>query len=117
MARYQSPPRVLRNTSAQGESRPWFERRWTPRLPISSWRSANVPRVAELTRAEREMEELNRIGIALSQTHEVGRSLEMILTKAREITGADAGSLYLVEETAPGCPVLRARATAISASS
>jgi HD-GYP domain-containing protein (c-di-GMP phosphodiesterase class II) len=56
---------------------------------------------AELARAEREMEELNRIGIALSQTHEVGALLNMILTKAREITGADAGSLYLVEETHP----------------
>jgi HD-GYP domain-containing protein (c-di-GMP phosphodiesterase class II) len=57
--------------------------------------------VAELARAEREMEELNRIGIALSQTHEVGALLSMILTKAREITGADAGSLYLVEERSP----------------
>ncbi len=56
---------------------------------------------ADLARAEREMEELNRIGIALSQTHEVGALLRMILTKAREITGADAGSLYLVEETRP----------------
>jgi HD-GYP domain-containing protein (c-di-GMP phosphodiesterase class II) len=56
---------------------------------------------AELARAEREMEELNRIGIALSQTHEVEALLNMILTKAREITGADAGSLYLVEETRP----------------
>jgi HD-GYP domain-containing protein (c-di-GMP phosphodiesterase class II) len=56
---------------------------------------------AELARAEREMEELNRIGIALSQTHEVETLLNMILSKAREITGADAGSLYLVEETHP----------------
>ncbi len=56
---------------------------------------------AELARAEREMEDLNRIGIALSQTHEVGALLNMILTKAREITGADAGSLYLVEEMRP----------------
>ncbi len=56
---------------------------------------------ADLARAEREMEELNRIGIALSQTHEVGALLSMILAKAREITGADAGSLYLVEETSP----------------
>jgi len=53
---------------------------------------------ADLARAEREMEMLNRIGIALSQTHEVGALLNMILMKAREITGADAGSLYLVEE-------------------
>jgi HD-GYP domain-containing protein (c-di-GMP phosphodiesterase class II) len=56
---------------------------------------------AELARAEREMEELNRIGIALSQTREMGALLSLILTKAREITGADAGSLYLVEETRP----------------
>ena len=43
------------------------------------------------------MEELNRIGIALSETRDVDRLLELILRKAREITAADAGSLYLVE--------------------
>ncbi len=53
---------------------------------------------AELARVQREMEELNRIGIALSQTRDVSVLLNMILTKAREITRADAGSLYLVEE-------------------
>jgi len=52
----------------------------------------------DLKRTEREMEELNRIGIALSVTRDVGALLDMILTKARQITGADAGSLYLVEE-------------------
>lgn len=56
---------------------------------------------AELARAEREMEELNRIGVALSETREIGKLLDMILTKARHITGADAGSLYLVEEKRP----------------
>jgi HD-GYP domain-containing protein (c-di-GMP phosphodiesterase class II) len=55
----------------------------------------------DLKRAEREMEELNHIGIALSETHEVDALLEMILTKARQITGADAGSLYMVEEARP----------------
>lgn len=53
----------------------------------------------ELARVEREMEELNCIGVALSATRDVNDLLELILTKAREITGADAGSLYLVEET------------------
>jgi HD-GYP domain-containing protein (c-di-GMP phosphodiesterase class II) len=52
----------------------------------------------ELKRTEREMEELNRIGIALSEIRDVNVLLDMILTKAREITGADAGSLYLVEQ-------------------
>ena len=45
-----------------------------------------------------ELEELNRVGIALSETRDVDRLLAMILSKAREITGADAGSLYLVEQ-------------------
>ncbi len=49
--------------------------------------------------AGRELEELNRVGIALSETRDVERLLAMILLKAREITGADAGSLYLVEQT------------------
>jgi HD-GYP domain-containing protein (c-di-GMP phosphodiesterase class II) len=54
----------------------------------------------DLRRAEQEREDLNRIGVALSSTHDVGALLEIILAKTREITGADAGSLYVVE-TAP----------------
>src|SRR5882762_2857974 len=56
---------------------------------------------AELQRTERDMEELNRIGVALSETRNVSVLLGMILSKARQITRADAGSLYLVEETRP----------------
>jgi HD-GYP domain-containing protein (c-di-GMP phosphodiesterase class II) len=56
---------------------------------------------AELKRTEHEMEELNRIGVALSETRDVDALLDMILTKARQITRADGGSLYLVEETRP----------------
>ncbi|HKN73859.1 MAG TPA: HD domain-containing phosphohydrolase [Candidatus Acidoferrum sp.] len=48
--------------------------------------------------AGRELEELNRVGIALSETRDVERLLALILSKAREITGADAGSLYLAEQ-------------------
>ncbi len=53
-----------------------------------------------LARAAREQGELNRIGIALSSTRDIGKLLEMILSKVREITNADAGSLYLVENSA-----------------
>lgn len=42
------------------------------------------------------LEELNAIGIALSAERNHERLLELILTKAREITNADAGSLFLV---------------------
>ncbi|MEE9264232.1 MAG: HD domain-containing phosphohydrolase [Vicinamibacteria bacterium] len=45
----------------------------------------------------RELEELNAIGIALSAERDHERLLNLILTKSREITKADAGSLFLVE--------------------
>jgi HD-GYP domain-containing protein (c-di-GMP phosphodiesterase class II) len=51
-----------------------------------------------LAGATKEIHELNAIGTALSAEHDTEKLLEMILTKCREITRADAGSLYLVEE-------------------
>ena len=45
----------------------------------------------------RELEEVNAIGIALSAERDHERLLNLILTKTREITCADAGSLFLVE--------------------
>jgi HD-GYP domain-containing protein (c-di-GMP phosphodiesterase class II) len=68
------------------------------------------------SKATRELEELNRVGIALSETRDVGQLLELILKKAREITAADAGSLYLVENgEAPAAglrlPLLRFKLT------
>jgi len=44
-----------------------------------------------------EIHELNQIGAALSAEHDTSALLEMILTKMRLITAADAGSLYLAE--------------------
>ena len=63
-----------------------------------------------VTRATRDLEELNRVGMALSETRDVGQLLDLILKKAREITAADAGSLYLLEKDgvsvkAAGLPV------------
>jgi HD-GYP domain-containing protein (c-di-GMP phosphodiesterase class II) len=52
----------------------------------------------ELEAAEREREQLNEIGIALSSQRDVRALLNLILAKAREITRADAGSLYLIED-------------------
>src|SRR5579863_2986793 len=53
-----------------------------------------------LSFATREIQDLNQIGAALSAEHDTEKLLELILTKSREITSADAGSLYLVEELA-----------------
>ena len=50
-----------------------------------------------LAGASQEIHELNQIGVALSAEHDPERLLELILTKSREVTGSDAGSLYLVE--------------------
>ena len=62
------------------------------------------------SRVSHELEELNRVGIALSETRDVDQLLELILGKAREITSADAGSLYLVEH-ADGAERLRFKLT------
>jgi HD-GYP domain-containing protein (c-di-GMP phosphodiesterase class II) len=61
----------------------------------------------ERARLEREMAELHAIGIRLTAEPNPRELLETILTKAREITEADAGSLYLVEESAEGARRLR----------
>lgn len=57
--------------------------------------------------AEREREELNQIGMALSSQRDIDALLELILVKARQITAADAGSLYLIEEDVEGRRHLR----------
>jgi HD-GYP domain-containing protein (c-di-GMP phosphodiesterase class II) len=55
-------------------------------------------RTLSASKATFELEELNRVGIALSEIRDVDQLLDLILLKAREITSADAGSLYLVEK-------------------
>jgi HD-GYP domain-containing protein (c-di-GMP phosphodiesterase class II) len=52
----------------------------------------------ELAHRSQELSELNKIGIALSAERDSNALLELILNKAREITSADAGSLYLIEK-------------------
>ena len=68
---------------------------------------ADLDGAADRVRLERELGELNAIGIRLSAEHDLGVLLETILTKAREITRSDAGSLYLVEEAPDGVRRLR----------
>jgi HD-GYP domain-containing protein (c-di-GMP phosphodiesterase class II) len=50
----------------------------------------------QLRIASAEIDELNRIGVALSAEHKIAKLLEMILTRARQMTAADAGSIYFV---------------------
>ncbi len=53
-----------------------------------------------LAGASQEIHELNQIGMALSAEHDPRKLLELILTKSREFTSSDAGSVYLVESLA-----------------
>ncbi len=55
-----------------------------------------------LARKSEELHELNKIGVALSAERDIDKLLELILVKCREITVADAGSLYLVERGKDG---------------
>ena len=55
-----------------------------------------------LGRKGEELSALNKIGVALSAERDIDKLLELILSKSREITSADAGSLYLVERPKNG---------------
>ena len=68
---------------------------------------ADLDRAAEMARLDRELSELNAIGIRLSAERNPRDLIETILTRAREITQSDAGSLYLVEEEPDGTRDLR----------
>jgi HD-GYP domain-containing protein (c-di-GMP phosphodiesterase class II) len=51
----------------------------------------------KVSRKSAELEELNKIGVALSAERDIDKLLDRILSQSRAITGADAGSLYIVE--------------------
>lgn len=57
------------------------------------------------TRSADDLHELTRIGVALSTERDLLTLLELILTQARRIASADAGSLYLVERDDEGHPL------------
>jgi HD-GYP domain-containing protein (c-di-GMP phosphodiesterase class II) len=51
----------------------------------------------ELARTRSELRELAAVGMALMTERDLDRLLEKIVSKARQLTGSDAGSLYLIE--------------------
>ncbi|HUP36718.1 MAG TPA: GAF domain-containing protein [Candidatus Limnocylindria bacterium] len=79
-------------------------------LPVGPATLASVLRAAceqarvtrEAKETTRQLEELNAIGVRLSAERDTKLLLELILTKARDITRSDAGSIYLVETATDG---------------
>jgi len=62
---------------------------------------------AETRETATQLEELSTIGIQLSAERNLDALLELILSKGREITRSDAGSLYVVESALEGGSHLR----------
>jgi len=61
----------------------------------------------EARQMSKQLRDLHAIGIRLSAERDVDTLLALILTKAREITRSDAGSLYVVEPQPGASPHLR----------
>lgn len=87
---------------------------WCLTMPVSERRlQTNMPELARLcatndtsvqdhfwaNRLKYELQELMSISRALSSERDIDRLLDLILEKSRYITGADAGSVYVMEET------------------
>ncbi len=61
------------------------------------------------SRSASDVTELSRIGVALSTERDLLTLLELILSQARRLSHADAGSLYLVEHDAAGASTRKLR--------
>ncbi|MGH7654176.1 MAG: HD-GYP domain-containing protein [Gemmatimonadaceae bacterium] len=93
---------------------------FTPDTPVAVARltlQAALRHAAALVAAQRatrlggrsasDVTELSRIAVALSTERDLLTLLELILSQARRLSSADAGSLYLVERTERGPSTLR----------
>ena len=58
-----------------------------------SYKTARI----DVERTRNDLESLNEIGMALSTEKDLNRLLDMIVSRTRSMTYADAGSLYLIE--------------------
>ena len=61
--------------------------------------SIDFEQAEAVLRFEERLKLLNEIGLALSAVRDIDLLLDLILSKARELTGADAGSLYLIDNS------------------
>ena len=70
--------------------------------PLSAPEKARRRAGSEPSVAARRLRHLSEIGLALSAQRDIQLLLGMILTAARDLTAADGGTLYIVEEDAEG---------------
>src|SRR4029450_10302367 len=79
----------------------------SPPMLAAVLREACTGARAEPRETDTQLEELTAIGIRLSAERDLDALLELILTKGREITRSDAGSLYVGEKTPDDSQCLR----------
>lgn len=84
-----------------------FARHLTRIFKTLRWEDEARAAQLELQASRDRLKEIQQIGIALSAERDLDRLLNMIVEKARHITHADAGSLYIVENGADGAKRLR----------
>ena len=70
-------------------------------------RLKNLELQKQLEEVTGELQEVNKIGMALSTERDYDVLIAMILSKSRELSRADAGSLYILDESDSGEKVLR----------
>jgi HD-GYP domain-containing protein (c-di-GMP phosphodiesterase class II) len=68
------------------------------RAEACAMRLASATMELDLERARHENDMLISVGRGLSHERDIGQLLAIILRRAREVTGADAGSVYVVED-------------------
>jgi HD-GYP domain-containing protein (c-di-GMP phosphodiesterase class II) len=66
-----------------------------------AWRRERMQFAQQAVERADALQAVNEIGIALSSERNSDRLLELILTRARHLVAADAGSLYLVKQDEP----------------
>jgi HD-GYP domain-containing protein (c-di-GMP phosphodiesterase class II) len=91
------PPEMAANASALGRAL------WT----AETWRRERLVNAGDVEDKAATLKALNEIGIALSAERDPARLLALILSRARHLVAADAGSLYLVEKDDQGNTALR----------
>jgi HD-GYP domain-containing protein (c-di-GMP phosphodiesterase class II) len=64
--------------------------------------SRNTELIGELIKSQKNKNLLVEVGTALSRENDLNRLLDVILLICRDITGSDAGSIYIRERSGPG---------------
>ena len=79
--------------------------------PLSAPAQSARREKGEASVAARRLRHLSEIGLALSAERDIRRLLSLILTASRDLTSADGGTLYIVEENEDGGKSLFFRAS------